>query len=472
MNFQDLSNNAKAKIHFIGVGGIGMSALALLLKDAGVAVQGSDISTSYITEKLIDHDVAVFFGHDAKNISSDISLIVKTSIIKDDNPEIVAAKKLGIEIITRANLLAQMMQKKEAITIAGTHGKTSTTAITAAAVEESGLDPIVVNGGIINSYQSNFKVGKGKYFIAESDESDGSFVDLPTTIGAVTNIEPEHLDFYNNSFDKQKEYFKKYISQIPDHGLCALCVDSPEVDLMYQSYFFNNSNIVTYSIKEDKKANIKAQNIELTAFGSKFDVDINGNDIIREVFLPAYGPHNVSNSLATIAICRHLGIDDQVIKKGLKSYKGVKRRFSKVGEYNSCAIIDDYAHHPTEIAALISSAKQFAGKGKVILVLQPHKYSRVRDLFDEFCQSVKGADHVIVCDIYSANQEPIAGVSKEALCDKIKDLIADKLLYIDSDNDIAKALKSVISAGDIVLCAGAGTITNIAHKLEEQLKSL
>ncbi len=471
MSFENLQSKIGSKVHFIGIGGIGMSALALLLNKVNISVQGSDLGESYVTDNLKNNGITVFKGHDEKNISSDISLIIKTSIIRDNNPEIIAAKNKNIKIITRAQLLAIIMQEKKSITIAGTHGKTSTTAIVASIVEEAKLDPIVINGGFINNYGSNFKDGSGDYLIAESDESDGSFVDLPSFCGAVTNIEPEHLDFYGGDFEKQKSFFKQYIEQIQEkNGICALCIDSPEVKKMIEA-LKSQKNIVTYSIDEGSGADIIATNTDFTNLGSKFSVKIDGNKI-NDIFLPAYGAHNVSNSLGAIAITNFLGIDADTIKNGLKNFSGVKRRFTKVGEFNGCAIIDDYAHHPTEIAALISSARQFAGDKNVVLVLQPHKYSRVQDLFDEFCNCVKGADKVILCDIYSANQGQIAGISKESLFAGMQKIVGDKAILLESDNDLANTLKNIINPGDLILCAGAGTITAMAKGLEDELKNL
>lgn len=472
MVFQDLKKKISSKVHFIGIGGIGMSALALLLQKIGIEVQGSDLNQNYITDSLREKNIEVFSGHDAKNIADEVSLIIKTSVIRDNNPEIIAAKNKNVKIITRANLLAMVMQEKKSITIAGTHGKTSTTAIVASIIEEAKLDPIVINGGIINSYKSNFKLGNGDYIVAESDESDGSFVDLPSFCGAVTNIEPEHLDFYNHDFDEQKSYFKRYIEQIQakEGGVCALCVDDEEVRKMILS-LPGQENLVTYSAKKEQKADVKARNIEFSSLGSKFDVEINGK-IIKDLFFPAYGLHSVSNALAAVAIADHLKIDHEAIRSGLAKFSGVKRRFTKVGEYEGCAIIDDYAHHPTEVRALVSSARQFVGENKVILILQPHKYSRVRDLFDEFCDCVKEADKVILCDIYSANQGPVAGISKESLFAGMQKIVGDKAILLENDNDLAKTLKENISPGDLILCAGAGTITNIAKDLEKQLKKL
>ena len=474
MAFHNLKSTIGSKIHFIGIGGIGMSALAFLLKKINVEAQGSDLSQNYITDRLKLQNIEVFQGHDAKNITSDISLIIKTSIIKDSNPEIVEAKNKNIKIITRAQLLAMVMQEKKSITIAGTHGKTSTTGILSAIIEEAGLDPIVINGGVINNYDSNFKLGNGDYIIAGSDESDGSFVDLPSFCGAVTNIEPEHLDFYDQDFEKQKSYFKRYIEQIQnqENGICALCVDSKEVKNMIQTLAGQN-NIATYSVQEDSGADFTAINIELNNLGSKFDVKIaENNQIIKDVFIPAYGVHNVSNALASIIIANHLKIDENAIKNGLKSFSGVKRRFTKVGEFNGCAIIDDYAHHPTEVAALISSAKQFVGDKKVVLVLQPHKYTRVRDLFEEFCDCVSAADRVILCDIHTTGQEPIKGATKEDLFEGIQKIIGDRVILPENNDQIAKILKESIESGDLILCAGAGTITDLAKGLEKKLRFL
>lgn len=472
MNFQDLKN--QQKVHFIGLGGIGMSALSLALNEFGVVSQGSDLSENYLTDKIRSKGITYFVGHAYGNIDSDVSLVVKTSIVKDDNPEILAAKDKGIEIITRAELLAIVMQNYTNITIAGTHGKTSTTAMASLVLELSGLDPTVVNGGVINYFGSNSKIGKGQYLVAESDESDGSFVILPTKIGAITNIEAEHLEHpaYGGSFEKQKQYYERYVRQINDqNGFCAICIDDPEGKKLYDKLCADNKCLFSYSIK-DENADLCAYNIKSDANGFEFGVKFKSGKEISHIRINAYGLHNVANALSVIAIADHLGIEDGGVKSGLSQFNGVKRRFSKVGEFNGAAIIDDYAHHPTEIIATLKAARQLAGDNNVICVFQPHKYSRLSDMFDEFCGSFKDADHVIICDIFSTGQSPIDGARQDDLIAGIKARGHKNVMKLDSEKQLAGLIKPLISSGDIVFCAGAGNITYWAANLEEQLKNL
>ncbi len=478
MNFYDIKN--QRKIHFIGLGGIGMSALAFILRKWDIEVQGSDLRENYLTEKLRKQKVTYFVGHDSKNISDDISLIVQTSIIKSDNPEILAAKSKGIEIISRADLLAIIMSQYKGITIAGTHGKTSTTAMVAVMLEINGLDPTVVNGGTIHYFNSNSKVGKGKYLVAESDESDASFVKLPSFIGAVTNIEPEHLEFvgYQGSFEKQKSYFEKYVEQIPSEGTCVLCFDDLEVRKIYKKFINNKQNLLCYSIKEENKSNVDAFacNIVTDVSGLSFDVILKDGSEIKNIKMPIYGEHNASNALVAVLVAKFLGLNNEQIKKGLLAFNGVKQRFTKVGEFKGVAIIDDYGHHPTEIATTLKAARKLAGKHKVICVFQPHKPTRVRDLFNEFACAFSDSDCVIVCDIYSAGQQPIEGINQDALVSAIAKNKNLKVIKLLSEKDLAKVVKSQIDekndAGSLVFCTGAGTISAWAAKLEEQLKNL
>ncbi len=469
MNFQDIKN--QGKIHFIGLGGIGMSALALILREFNIAVQGSDLSENYLTPKLRAKGITYFVGHKKENITDDVSLVVQTSIIKDHNPEILAAQERHIPIITRANLLALIMKEYKGITIAGTHGKTSTTGMVSLMLEIAGLDPTVINGGVINYFGSNSKIGKGQYLVAESDESDASFVDLPTFIGAVTNIEPEHLEFsgYGGSFEKQKACFERYIAQIPSDGMCALCVDSLEVEKIYQKLSPQKKNLVTYSIKKD--VDLIAENINIDSAGLSFDVKFKKGRQIKNIKMPIYGEHNASNALAAIAIGDFLGLSDEKIIKALASFNGVKRRFTRVGDYNGVSIIDDYGHHPTEIMATLKAARALVGGNKIACVFQPHKYSRVHDLFAEFCHAFSDADYVIVSDIYSAGQPPIDGVNQDAIVEGIKKSGHANVIKMSDEKDLAKILKVIIKPGDLVLCTGAGTVTYWAAALAEQLKN-
>ena len=470
MNINDIKQ--QKKVHFIGLGGIGMSALAFILRKWNVAVQGSDLRENYLTQKIRDAGATYFVGHDEKNLTDDVSLVVETSIIKNNNPEILKAQSRNIPILTRAQLLAIIMQEYKGITIAGTHGKTSTTGMVSMMLESNNFDPTIINGGIIHHFQSNSKIGSGEYLVAESDESDASFVILPSFIGAVTNIEPEHLEFagYSGSFEKQKACFEKYITQIPQNGLCVLCIDSPEVEKIYNKILPNHKNLVSYSIK--KSADIMAKNIKMDIKGLTFDVHFKNGEIIENVKMPIYGEHNASNALIAVAIAKFLNLDIDQIKKGLASFSGVKQRFTKVGEFNEVSIIDDYGHHPTEILATLKTAKNLVKNNQVICVFQPHKYSRVHDLFNEFCNAFIDADCVIVSDIYSASQAPIEGITQDAIIAGIKKTGHKNVVKLNHENELASILKNRINKGDLVLCTGAGTISSWAYKLEEQLKNL
>lgn len=470
MDFQRLKK--QSKVHFIGLGGIGMSALAFILRKWNIPVQGSDLSENYLTPKLREVGAQYFVGHDAKNISDDVSLIVQTSIIKTENPEILEAEKRGIEIITRAQLLAIVMGQYKGITIAGTHGKTSTTGITSLMLEIGGFDPTVINGGVIHYFGSNSKLGSGEYLVAESDESDASFVTLPSFIGAVTNIEPEHLEFkgYGGDFEKQKACFEQYIKQIPDEGVCVLCLDSPEVEKIYQKLSATKSNLISYSA--NKEADVMVRNINSDATGISFDVKFNDGLEIKNIKMPIYGKHNASNACVAIAIGRFLGLSVTQIKEGLAAFNGVKRRFTKVGEYEGVAIIDDYGHHPTEIATTLKAARDVVGNKKLVCVFEPHKFSRVHDLFNEFCVAFSDADVVIVSDIYSAGQDPIAGISQDSLIAGIQKTGHKNVIKMAKPEDLASIVKPLVSSGDMVFCTGAGKVTYWASGLEAQLKNL
>ena len=470
MSFSDLKNKYQGKIHFIGIGGIGMSAIALILQEIGCKVQGSDLNLSNNIKNMEQKGIKCFIGHQSDNVSDEVVLVVKTSIIKENNPEILAAKAKNIRIIKRSDMLAEIMSQKLGISIAGTHGKTSTTAMTAVMVESAGLDPMVINGGVINYFGSNAKFGNGKFVIAESDESDGTFVDLPSYIGAVTNIEPEHLEFYNNDFEIVKKYFIKYITQIPSDGMVALCFDDSEIRKIY-SELENKNNIITYGTNPDSE--IVVSNISFDIKGLKFDVNLKKFDeILKDVTIPAYGIHNAKNALVSIAIGKFLGFSEEQIRKGLNNYSGVKRRFTKTGEVRGITIIDDYGHHPTEIGVVFKTAKELAGKNKLIAVFQPHKYTRTRDLFNEFCYSFLDVDIAVIADIYSAGQDKIEGIDQDSLINGIKKTGHKNVLKLNSEDDLPALINSIAKSGDIVVCAGAGSISNWANNLPNSLKLL
>lgn len=462
MNFQQLKQ--LKTVHFIGLGGIGMSALAFILRYYKIPVQGSDMNENYLTPKLQEVGCEYFLGHDARNISDDVELVVKTSIIKDENPEIIEAQKRSIKIITRAELLAIIMKQYKGITVAGTHGKTSTTGIISVMLEEYGLDPTIINGGVIHYFEANSKVGSGEYLVAESDESDASFVNLPTFIGVVTNIEPEHLDFagYGGDFNKQRACFKEYIEQIPDDGICAICIDSEEVEKIYDELKETRKNLIPYSIKNHKKAELLAKNLQSDFSGISFDAHFKNGRKIENIKLPIYGTHNISNALSAVAIADFLGFEDKKLKESLAKFNGVKRRFTKVGEFNGAAIIDDYGHHPTEICATLEAARSLVGDKKIICVFEPHKYSRIRDVFEEFCKCFAEADYVIVSEIYAASQKPIAGISQDLIIEGIKKTGHKNVIKLNNIAEIPQIIKPLVLDGDLILFTGAGKVTNWA----------
>ncbi len=470
MSFTNLKNRySSGKIHFIGIGGIGMSAIALILHKIGCQIQGSDLSQNNNTRTLEALGVQCFKGHNESNLTDDVILVVETSIIKSSNPELIKAKAKNIPIIRRADMLAQIMAEKQGITVAGTHGKTSTTGMIAVLLESAGLDPMVINGGIINRFGSNARFGEGKFLVAESDESDASFVDLPSFIGVVNNIEPEHLEFYGGDFELVKKYYQRYIEQIPANGLVAMCIDDAEVKNLYQNLSKTQNNIVSLSIG-DENADYFGFNISLSASGLKFDVKIKNKKSIENITIPAYGIHNIKNALAPVAIGIFLGLSDEQIKQGLANFSGVKRRFTKTGEVSGITIIDDYGHHPTEIKAVFKAAREILPNHKLIVVFQPHKYTRTRDLFDEFCNSFQDVDVAIIADIYSAGQEPIAGASQDDLIAGIRNAGHKNVIKLNSENDLPQLIKEQARAGDMVICIGAGSISNWANNLPAKLR--
>ena len=473
MSFVNLKNRySSGKIHFIGIGGIGMSAIALILHKIGCQIQGSDLSQNNNTKTLDALGIKCFVGHKEENITDDVVLVIETSIVKTTNPEFVKAKSRNIPIIRRADMLAEIMSEKQGITVAGTHGKTSTTAMIAVLLESAGLDPMVINGGIIYYFGSNAKFGEGKFLVAESDESDASFVDLPSFIGVVNNIEPEHLEFYGGDFELVKSYYQRYITQIPASGLVALCIDDPEVKKLYQNLSTTQQNLVSLSVN-DENADYFGFNISLAASGLKFDVKIKSNGyIIKDIKMPAYGIHNIKNALAPVAIGIFFGLSEAQIKVGLMNYSGVQRRFTKTGEVNGITIIDDYGHHSTEIKAVFKAARAILPDHKLIVVFQPHKYTRTRDLFDEFCNAFADVDTAIIADIYSAGQDPIAGITSDVLIKGIKKTGHKNVLKLNSENDLPQLIKEQAKSGDMVVCIGAGSISNWAHNLPQKLKEI
>jgi UDP-N-acetylmuramate--alanine ligase len=456
-------------VHFVGIGGIGMSGIAEIMLKIGYAVQGSDAKRSANTDRLEALGAKICIGHAAENVG-DASAVVYSTAVKPDNPEMVAARDRRIPLVRRAEMLAELMRLQFSVAVGGTHGKTTTTSMVAALLDAGGLDPTVVNGGIINAYGTNAKVGEGDWIVVEADESDGSFLRLKSTVAVVTNIDPEHLDHYGD-FDAVRRAFREFIENIPFYGFAAVCLDHAEVQHMVSQV--ENRRLVTYGV--NPQAEVRAAKVEMSADGATFDVVISpreGDPItLANLHLPMAGWHNVSNALAAIAVARELGVDADSIREGMASFEGVKRRFTTTGVARGVRVIDDYGHHPVEIAAVLRAARQVA-TGKVIAVVQPHRYTRLRDLMSEFSACFNDADTVIVADVYAAGEAPLDGVGKEALVEGVRRFGHRRVLPLESPQVLAEVIAAEAEAGDLVVCLGAGDITTWAYALPEQLEAV
>src|SRR5438067_4066586 len=457
-------------IHFVGIGGIGMSGIAEVLHNLGYRVQGSDLADSANVRRLVDLGIPVAIGHRAENLDS-AEVVVISSAVKPDNPEIVAARARRLPVVRRAEMLAELMRLKWSIAIAGTHGKTTTTSMLGALLETAGLDPTVINGGIINAYGTNTRLGAGDWMAVEADESDGTFTRLPATIAVVTNIDPEHLDFYGD-FAALQQAFETFVGNIPFYGFAVMCIDHPVVQGMIAR--MTERRILTYGLSP--QADIRAVNLRLGRDGSHFDAVIadraTGQErLMPDLFLPMFGEHNVQNSLTVLAVAEEMGLGDEVVCATLGNFKGVRRRFTKTGEWNGVAIIDDYGHHPVEIAAVLKAARSIVA-GRVIAVVQPHRYTRLADLFDGFCTCFNDADLVLVADVYPAGEAPIAGISRDALVSGLSAHGHRNVLPLPSPQELAPMVRDLARPDDIVVCLGAGSITNWANSLPVELTAL
>ena len=457
-------------IHFVGIGGIGMSGIAEILRNLGYTVQGSDVAEGANVKRLRDMGIAVTVGHAAENLG-EAQVVVVSSAIKSTNPEVAAARARLIPVVRRAEMLAELMRLKWAIAVGGTHGKTTTTSLVAAMLEAAELDPTVIIGGILNSHGTNARLGSGDWVVVEADESDGTFIKLPATAAIVTNIDPEHLDFYGD-FDAVRRAFVSFVENIPFYGFAALCIDHPEVQAMIPKV--SDRKIITYGFSP--QADVRALNLSITPDGCHFDVAITDRTtgITRELtgmHLPMLGRHNTQNSLAAIAVAHEMGIDESQMRKALAGFKGVKRRFTKTGEANGVSVVDDYGHHPVEIAAVLRAARE-AYQGRIVAVVQPHRYSRLHDLFEEFCTCFNNADTVIVADVYSAGESPIEGVSRDALVDGLRAHGHRQVIALPSQKELAGIVAELTNPGDLVVCLGAGNITAWAASLPEELAAL
>ncbi|MDH5531217.1 MAG: UDP-N-acetylmuramate--L-alanine ligase [Paracoccaceae bacterium] len=453
-------------IHFVGIGGIGMSGIAEVLMTLGYRVQGSDAKASKITDRLMRLGAEFFEGQRAENIG-DAAVVVVSTAIKKGNPELEEARRRGLPVVRRAEMLAELMRLRSNIAIAGTHGKTTTTTMVAALMDKGGFDPTVINGGVIHAYGSNARAGAGEWMVVEADESDGSFNRLPATIAIVTNIDPEHLEHWG-SFDALRQGFYDFVSNIPFYGAAICCTDHPEVQALVGRV--TDRRVITFGF--NAQADVRAVNLTYDNGVAHFDVALQSEgQMIEGCTLPMPGDHNVSNALSAIAVARHLGMKRAEIREALAGFGGVNRRFTRVGEVlGGVTIIDDYGHHPVEIAAVLKAARQ-ATKGRVIAVHQPHRYTRLSSLFEDFCTCFNDADAVAIADVYAAGEEPIAGASRD-------DLVAGLMAHghrhasaISEEDGLAAFVKAEARPGDMVVCLGAGTISVWANALPERLGS-
>ncbi len=457
-------------IHFVGIGGIGMSGIAEILHNLGYTVQGSDIADNHNVERLRKKGIRIHIGHAAEALGN-ARVVVVSSAVKPDNPEVLAARSKLVPVVRRAEMLAELMRLKNAIAIGGTHGKTTTTSMIAALMDAAHMDPTVINGGIINAYGTNARLGASDWMVVEADESDGSFIKLPSTAVVVTNIDPEHMDHYG-TFDRLREAFRTFVENIPFYGFAALCIDHPEVQALIAKV--PDRKIVTYGFSP--QAQVRAANLRFGADGARYDVVVTDRvteqtRTIDDLHLPMYGEHNVLNSLAAVAVAIELGLANDVVRKALGSFSGVKRRFTRTGQVGGVTVIDDYGHHPVEIAAVLRAARS-ATAGSVIAVVQPHRYTRLSNLFAEFCTCFNDADTVIVADVYAAGEAPIPGIDKAGLVKGLQDHGHRHAVPLPDPGQLAALVKSIAKPGDMVVCLGAGNITGWAHALPGELAAI
>ena len=457
-------------IHFVGIGGIGMSGIAEILHNLDYEVQGSDIAENANVKRLAGLGIKVMVGQTAENIEG-ASVIVVSSAIKADNPEVLAAREQALPVVRRAEMLAELMRLKWSVAVGGTHGKTTTTSMVAAMLDAAERDPTVINGGIINAYGTNARLGAGDWMVVEADESDGTFVKLPATIAVVTNIDPEHLDFYG-SVEALHDAFESFIENIPFYGFAVLCLDHPVVQSMIGRV--EDRRIVTYGFSP--QADLRAENVVTGGSDTTFDVvqaerQHDGEHRIDGLTLPMLGHHNVQNALAAIAVGRELGFSDETVRKGIGDFSGVKRRFTKTGEAGGITVIDDYGHHPVEIAAVLKAARE-AATAKVIAVVQPHRYSRLAHLFEDFCTCFNDADQVVVADVYEAGETPIEGADRDGLVNGLRARGHRHVTPLDSAEALPDLIHDLAEPGDLVVCLGAGNITAWANALPGQLQKL
>jgi UDP-N-acetylmuramate--alanine ligase len=450
-------------IHFVGIGGIGMSGIAEVMLNLGYEVQGSDLRESPIVERLRGLGATVHVGHRPENLG-DAQVVVISSAVKPGNPELDAARAAALPVVRRAEMLAELMRLRWNVAVAGTHGKTTTTSLVAALLDAGGMDPTVINGGIIHSYGSNARMGEGRWMVVEADESDGTFVKLPATIAIVTNIDPEHMDHYGD-VEALRDAFEAFVSNIPFYGAFVACIDHPEVQSLVGRV--TDRRVITYGTS--RQADIRAENVGYVDGYMRFDVVMRDGERQDGMQIPIPGEHNVLNALAAIAAARELKIGFDDIRSGLGSFRGVRRRFTRVGEWNGATIIDDYGHHPVEIAAVLKAARA-ATKGSVIAIHQPHRFTRLHDLFEEFCGCFNDADVVAITDVYAAGEEPIDGISRDALVGGLRAHGHRAAHALRAPEGLADFVRKHAKPGDLVVCLGAGTISTWANALPAELE--
>ncbi|GBD44641.1 UDP-N-acetylmuramate--L-alanine ligase [bacterium HR40] len=456
-------------LHFVGIGGIGMSGIAEVLHALGYRVRGSDVSENANVQRLRRLGVAIAIGHDPANLA-DARVVVVSSAVKPDNPEVRAARERRLPVLRRAEMLGELMRFKWSVAVAGTHGKTTTTSLVAAVFDAAGLEPTVINGGIIVAYGSNARLGRGDWMVVEADESDGSFLKLPVTIAVVTNIDPEHLDHYG-SFDAVRDAFRSFVERLPFYGLAVCCIDHPEVRHLISR--IDDRRIVTYGLSP--QADVRALNPSLGPQGERFDVVIGHGSKERRIEglqLSLFGLHNVQNALAAVAIAHELGLPEAAIRKAFAELRGVERRFSRRGSVDGIVVIDDYGHHPVEIANVLRTARKVAESGRVIAVVQPHRYTRLASLFDDFCTCFGDADTVVVAPVYAAGEEPIPGIDHEALAAGLVRSGQREVYTIGGPVELPPLVHRLARPGDLVVCLGAGNITAWARELPAALAAL
>ncbi|MGJ4905903.1 UDP-N-acetylmuramate--L-alanine ligase [Bradyrhizobium sp. HKCCYLS2058] len=457
-------------IHFVGIGGIGMSGIAEVLCNLGYTVQGSDASDNANVARLREKGITVSVGHKAENVAGADVVVVSTAI-KRDNPELMAARAQRIPVVRRAEMLAELMRLKSCVAIAGTHGKTTTTSMVAALLDAGGLDPTVINGGIINAYGTNARLGAGEWMVVEADESDGTFLKLPADVAIVTNVDPEHLDHFK-TFEAVQDAFRAFVENVPFYGFAVMCIDHPVVQALVGK--IEDRRIITYGV--NPQADVRLVDLAPMGGGSSFKVvfrDRKSGETheIADIALPMPGRHNASNATAAIAVARELGLSDEAIRKAIAGFGGVKRRFTRTGEWNGVTVIDDYGHHPVEIAAVLKAARE-STNGKVVAVVQPHRYTRLQSLFEEFCTCFNDADAVVVADVYPAGEAPIEGIDRDHFVLGLRAHGHRDVVPLPKAADLARIVKDLAKPGDLVVCLGAGNITQWAYALPGELKAL